>query len=513
MKGVSRVMASNEEIQIGANGSREADAVHPGKDVIAVESEATTGRVGASLTRVDGRRWITLMVILAGSFMAGMDGSIVNVAIPSMQKALSASFGAMQFVVAGYSLSYAVILITGGRLGDLYGRKRLFVLGMSGFVLTSTLCGLAFNAAFLIVARLLQGATAALLFPQILALIRVTFQDEHERNRAFGWYGVTIGLSQAAGLVLGGLLLAANLFTLTWRPLFLVNVPIGLVALMLAGPFISESKLPVRQKLDLGGVGFITLGLFCLVFPLVQGRELGWPWWIFLCLGVAVLALVGFVLYEGYVARRGGAPLLNQSLVSDFAFLRGLLMVITFFAAPGAFLLVITFYLQTGLGLAAIVAGFVTLPFALGVFCASFLAGPIKSRLGKYVLATGALTMIVGIVVCLVVLWLGGGKPNALELLPTLFLLGCGFGLVLSPLVNILLSSIVPAHAGAASGMIGTSMQIGLSLGVALIGLVFFGLLATRASYVTAFAWSLIAIAVALCLTIGLVFSLPARQA
>lgn len=459
--------------------------------------------------RPDPRRWIALVVILAGSFIAGMDGFIVNVAIPSIQKGLGTSFAAIQFVVAGYSLSYAVLLITGGRLGDLYGRKRLFIVGMASFLVTSALCGLAFDPVMLIVSRLLQGAAAALLFPQVLALIRVIFQDEKERDRAFGWYGVVIGLSQACGLVLGGLLLAANLFGLSWRPLFLINLPVGLIALALAGTFITETKLPTAQKLDLGGVALISLGLALFVFPLVQGNQAGWPWWVFLCLAASVLLLAAFFFYERSVARQNGSPLLNQALLHNFPFLRGLLMVIVFFAAPAAFLLIVTFYLQTGLGLTPFLAGLVTLPLALGVLLASFAANTIRGWIGRHVLTSGAGSMLIGLLVCILTIALSGGKPGSLVLLLPLFLIGFGFGLVLSPLVNILLSGIAPMHAGAASGMIGTSIQIGLSLGVALIGIVFFNLLADQATYAVAFIWSLVAIVIALVLTIGLVFSLP----
>ncbi|HET8841114.1 MAG TPA: MFS transporter [Ktedonobacteraceae bacterium] len=508
-------MSSINEEPIGSTESFETemgDPVREERENPSLSMPASKEQKGDVLSfQADPRRWIALVIILSGSFMAGMDGFIVNIAIPSIQKGLDASFASMQFVVAGYSLTYAMLLITGGRLGDLYGRKRLFMVGLTGFVFASGLGGLAPNIAILVVARLLQGAAAGLLFPQILALIQVTFREK-ERDLAFGWYGVTIGLSQAGGLVLGSLLLAANLFGLVWRPLFLINLPIGIVALVLAGPFVPEARVPSTQKLDLGGASLVTLGLAFLIFPLIQGREMNWPWWIFLCLGLAVLLLIGFFYYERFIDARGGSPLLNQSLFQNLPFIRGLLMVILFFGAPGAFLLIVTFYLQLGLGLSAFFAGLITLPFALGVFLASFVAAPIKSKLGKHVLTTGALVMIVGILVCMVTIaWINSASGGA-GLLPGLFLIGFGFGLVLSPLVNILLSSIALAHAGAASGMIGTCIQIGLSLGVALIGIVFFGLLAKQMTYATAFTWSLASILVPLVLTIGLVFSLPSTR-
>ncbi len=509
-------MASNNEKHMEDAGLSEEES---GSLALVGEDRLSAASVGVSTTsgelsqQAEPRRWIALVVILSGSFMAGMDGFIVNVAIPSIQKGLGASFATMQLVVAGYALTYAVLLITGGRLGDLYGRKRLFLVGMASFILASTLCGLALNPVTLVVARLFQGIAAALLFPQILALIRVTFTGE-ERDRAFGWYGVTIGLSQACGLVLGGLLLAANLLGLGWRILFLINVPIGLAALALAGPFVIEAKMPVAQKLDLGGVGAITLGLTLLIFPLIQGPAMGWPWWMVLSLGAALLLLIGFFFYERALANRGGAPLLNQSLFHNLPFMRGLLLVIVAFAASGAFLLILTFYLQAGLRLSAIIAGFVTLPYAIGVFTASFASVPIRNKIGKHVLTSGSLTMIVGTLFFIAIVALSGPKPAIIGLLPPLFLIGFGFGLILSPLVNILLSGIAPAHAGAASGMIGTNIQIGLSLGVALIGIIFFPLLADQVSYGTSFIWSLVAIIIALFFTIGLVFALSdAREA
>lgn len=505
-------MTSNNEEQTKSMDSFETEIEDPvsGSQEEASPSMPASGGQNVDLltSRPDSRRWVALPVILSGSFLAGMDGFIVNIAIPSMQRGLAASFAAMQFVVAGYALTYAMLLITGGRLGDLYGRKRLFIIGLSGFVLASSLGGLAPDATILIIARLLQGAAAGLLFPQILALIQVTFQGK-ERDRAFGLYGVTIGLSQAGGLLLGSFLLAANLFGLTWRPLFLINFPIGVAALALAGPFIRETRTPPSQKLDLGGAGIITLGLALLIFPLVQGRDMGWPWWIFLCLVLALLLLIGFYYYERSIDAQGGSPLLNQSLLHNFPFLRGLLMVMLFFGASGAFLLIVTFYLQSGLGLSAFVAGLITLPFALGVFLASLVAAPLKNKLGKHVLTSGALVMAAGILACLTIVQWAGSASSGVGLLPALFLIGSGFGLVLSPLVNILLSSVAPAHAGAASGMVGTCIQIGLALGVALIGIVFFGLLAKQMAYPIAFTWSLVSILFPLALTIGLIFSLP----
>ena len=461
--------------------------------------------------QLDPRRWIGLWVVLSGSFLAGMDGFIVNVALPSIQKDLTTDFASLQFVVAGYALIYAVLLVTGGRLGDLYGRKRIFLVGMASFVLASALCGFALHPLALVMARFLQGAAAALLFPQILGLVRVTFTGR-ERDQAFGLYGMTIGLSQISGLVLGSLLLATNIFGLGWRALFLINVPIGVVALTLTIFFVREATLPGQQKLDLGGVGLATLGLGLLIFPLIEGREAGWPWWTFLSLTMAFFLLFGFFFYERAVETRNGAPLLSRALLENSAFLRGLLMVLLFFSATGAFLLVITFYLQSGLGQPAPIAGLTTLPFALGVFLASFAATPIKKRLGTYVLSGGAGSMIMGILMFIGSIVISGSKPTGLALLPGMFLIGFGFGLILSPLMSVLLGSIEAVHASVASGMIGTCMQTGLSLGVAFTGVIFFSLLTSHATYTQAFLWSLGSLLGILLLALLLIFSLPQEK-
>ncbi|MBV9121783.1 MAG: MFS transporter, partial [Planctomycetes bacterium] len=238
----------------------------------------------------DPRRWLGLAVVLTAAFLGVLDFFIVNVSIPAIQEHLHAGFAQVQLMIAGYGLAYAVCLITGGRLGDIHGRKRMFVLGVAGFTLASACCGLAPNPELLVAARVFQGIAASLLFPQVLSIIQLSFPN-HERHIAFGIFGMVMGAASFSGNVLGGLLVQADLFGLSWRPIFLVNLPVGLLALLGAGPLLSESRSPKARRLDLGGVAIVSLGLLLLVLPLVQGREAGWPRWAFLCLGGSVPVL------------------------------------------------------------------------------------------------------------------------------------------------------------------------------------------------------------------------------
>ncbi len=237
---------------------------------------------------LDPRRWIALAVILGALFLAVLDFLIVNIALPAIQTDLNASSAQLQLVVAGYGLAYAVSLITGGRLGDIYGRRRVFLCGVAAFTFASLLCGLAPTAPFLIAARVLQGGTAALMVPQIFSIIQVSFPP-HERARAFAILGIVIGIASFLGNVLGGYLVSANIANLTWRPVFFVNLPVGLLSLLLTPRFVPESKAPHARNLDLIGVAMISLGLFLFIFPLAEGREAGWPLWAWLSVGTSLL--------------------------------------------------------------------------------------------------------------------------------------------------------------------------------------------------------------------------------
>ncbi len=437
-----------------------------------------------TVRRIERRQWLTLALVLGGSFMTVFDLFVVNVAIPTMQRDLHASFAQVQFVIAGYGLAYAVTLVTGGRLGDIYGRKRLFMIGMAGFTLASAFCGLAPGPWPLVVARILQGLAAAALAPQVLSIIQVTFSPT-ERGRALATFGAVIGFAATAGQVLGGLLIRANLLGLSWRPVFLVNIPVGVGVLIAARRLLAESRSATASRLDLGGVGILTVGLTLLTFPLVAGREAGWPAWAWFCLLAAVPVLAGFVVFERAKAARGGSPLVVLRLFRQRAFVAGLLVTLLFNAQSGGYFLSFALYLQIGLHFSALEAGLMLGWGAVGFFIAANLSARLIPRLGSRLVVCGlALLIVAGLASVAVV----HRHPEALPM-PLFALLtavqGLGAGTTSPPLIGAALAGIERDDAGAASGALVTAQQIGGALGVAIIGVVLFGVLAGHAPRVS----------------------------
>jgi EmrB/QacA subfamily drug resistance transporter len=439
---------------------------------------AGSGRAPGS---ADPRRWVALAVVLIAGFMQLVDISIVNVAIPSIQRDLDATYADIQWVLAGYQLAFAVMLITGGRLGDIFGRKRLFMIGMAGFTLASALCGLAQTPDMLIASRILQGLFGAIMFPQVLSIIQVTFPPQ-ERATAFGLFGATIGLATITGPLVGGLLIQADLFGLEWRPIFLVNLPIGIAALAVAARFLVESKAPRALRLDPVGVVVVTAGLLLLVYPLVQGRDLGWPPWTFLSMAASVPVLAGFAVYERYKKALDGSPLVDMDLFRQRSFVPGLLLAGIFFMGIPAFFLTFSLWLQIGLGFSALHAGLTGAPFAVGSALASAASVRLVPVLGRRILSAGSLLLVAGMVALMWTVDRYGGAVTSWQLLPALLLCGLGLGSVIAPLVNVVLAGIRAQDAGSASGVLTTVQQIGGAIGVALIGVVFFGLLGSQAA-------------------------------
>jgi EmrB/QacA subfamily drug resistance transporter len=442
-----------------------------------------TGQAGHEDT--DPRRWVALVIVLIAAFMQLVDVSIVNVAIPSIQRDLDASYSQIQWVLAGYQLAFAVTLITGGRLGDIFGRKRLFMLGMTGFTLASALCGLAQSPGMLIGSRLLQGLMGALMFPQVLAVIQVTFPPR-ERGTALGIFGATIGLATITGPLLGGLLIQGDVLGLEWRPIFLVNVPIGIAALVAAARLVPESKAPNALRPDLLGVAIVSAGLLLLIYPLVQGRDLGWPPWTFVSMAAAVPVLAIFAMWERRKKAADGSPLVDLALFRQRAFVAGLLVAGTFFMGVPAFFLTFTIFLQIGLGFSALHAGLTTIPFAVGSALASGASVRLAPRLGRRILSIGTLLLAAGMAGIIWTVHRYGGAVHSWQLLPALAVCGIGLGLVIAPLVNIVIAGVRRQDAGAASGVLNTIQQLGGAVGVALIGVIFFGLLGSHASAVSA---------------------------
>ncbi|MFC0601466.1 MFS transporter [Streptomyces palmae] len=469
----------------------------------------------------DRRRWFALAIVMTAAFMDLVDVTIVNIAIPSIERDTGASFSSIQWITAGYALAFAAGLITGGRLGDIHGRKRLFLIGVAGFTLASALCGFAANPEMLVASRILQGAAASLMVPQVLSIVHATF-PAHERGKVFGLFGAVVGLGAVSGPMLGALLTQWNLFGLEWRPIFLINLPIGVAGLLLGRAFITESKAPRALRLDLVGVALVTLGLLMLVYPLTRGRELGWPLWGYLSMVGSLLVLAVFAVYERHKARRDGSPLVELDLFRVKSFAAGIAVQLTFGVACGIFFLVWTLYMQVGLGWSPLRAGATGIPFSLAVSAAAGISvQKLVPRFGRRVLQAGALLMICGL---LLYIWEAGHYGtgiNPWQMIPPLLLMGAGMGLIVAPLTDAVLSEVPREHAGSASGLINTTQQMGNALGLALVSVVFFGTVdedrlkavpqETGRTFADAFQNSLWWVAGVLAFILLLMVALPAR--
>ncbi|SEE07642.1 MFS transporter [Streptomyces sp. TLI_105] len=411
--------------------------------------------------------WGPVTIVLIGAFMAILDSFIVIVAGPAIQADLGASDAELQWILAGYQLAHAVFLITGGRLGDLYGRRRAFIGGMAVFTLASVACAVAQTPTGLIVARLVEGLGAALMLPQVYALITVLV-PERERHRAFSALGVVMGLA-----TVGGLLVGADLLGSGWRPVFWINIPVGIVAVLLAARYVPESRAPHGRRLDLPGVAVLSVTLFLLAFPLIQGRHAGWPWWTWSCLAASLLGFALFIALERRTASLGGDPLVRMSLFRTRSFSVGILLVLATYTVITSYHLVLSIALQDGLGMSALGAGLVYTPAAVTFFLFSLIAGRLVPRYGRRVLAAGAIVLALGYASTAVVLTCGLPFRPAV-VIPTLMVQSAGGGLLITPSLGAVLARIGPADAGIASGVLSTAQQVGAALGVAIIGVVFF---------------------------------------
>ncbi|KPI23855.1 drug resistance transporter, EmrB/QacA subfamily [Actinobacteria bacterium OV450] len=464
----------------------------------------------------DRRRWLALAIVMTASFMDLVDVTIVNIAIPSMRQDFGASTSAIQWITAGYALAFAAGLITGGRLGDIYGRKRLFLVGVAGFTVASLLCGVAADPSMLVASRLLQGGMAALMVPQVLAIIHVTFPP-HERGKVFGMFGAIVGLGAVSGPILGALLTEWNLFGLEWRTIFLINLPVGIAAVILGRRFISESKAPKALRLDLVGVVLATLALVLLIFPLTQGRENGWPLWGFVCMIASPVVFAVFLAYEKHKIKKDGSPLVELSLFKVKSFAGGIAVQLTFGLVTGVFFLVWTLYMQMGLGWTPLHAGSTGIPFSIAVSVAAGLSvEKLVPRFGRKVLQAGALVMAAGL---LLYIWEArhyGMGIASWQMAAPLIVMGVGMGLIVAPLNDTILSQVPREHAGSASGLINTTGQMGNALGLGLTSVVFFGLIdddrVLGAPYVNAFHSALWWIVGVLVVIFVVMFLLPRKS-
>ncbi|MFE9652448.1 MFS transporter [Micromonospora sp. NPDC006431] len=419
-------------------------------------------------------RWAALAVILAAEVMDLLDALVTNLAGPAIRADLGGSTSLIQWLGAGYTLAMAVGLVTGGRLGDLYGRRRMFLLGVLGFTAASALCALSGTPGTLIGARVAQGLFGALLLPQGLGLIKEMFPP-HQLAAAFGAFGPVMGISAVGGPILAGWLVDADLAGTGWRAIFLINVPLGLLAAAGALRFLPESRASRASRLDLPGVGLVSLAAFLLVYPLVQGRERDWPAWTFAMMAGAVAVFALFAWYEVRRARSGRDPLVVPALFHRRAFTGGLVAGLAFFTALTGFSLVFSLYLQVGLGWSPLRAGLAGVPQALGMVVAFVLAGAgLAQRLGRRLIHVGLAVVVAGVAGLLLTLAATGSTVGPWRMAPALLAVGFGMGLVMAPFFDIVLSGVAESETGSASGTLTAVQQLGGALGVAVLGTVFF---------------------------------------
>jgi len=453
-----------------------------------------------------GRSWSALAVLMIGTFMFVLDFFIVNVALPAIQQGLRAGEGAIEWIVAGYAISTAVLLVTGGRLGDQFGRRRVFAIGMTVFVLTSAACALAPDPAVLVTARILQGVGAALMAPNILSILGMVYSGP-ARVRAISVYGMVMGLAAVSGQLIGGVLIRADLAGMGWRAIFWINVPLGVAALLACRRLVPESRADQRSRFDLAGVALITACLVAIVLPLVDGRQEGWPAWSWIALGSAVPLAVAFVTHQRRKADRGGVPLLNPRVFASWPLRAGLITQTVFWCQQAASYLVLGLYLQQGRGLSPLTAGAVFAFLAAGYLITSFQAPALTMRFGRNVIAAGAVLAAAANGA----LYLATAHGGAVAwLFPGLVLLGAGQGLCITPLTTTVLGHADPATAGSVSGALSTAQQVGNSVGVAVTGVLFFGTLSH--GYGLAFERSVLQMGALLLLVAALTRLMPGRQ-
>ncbi|HEX6021043.1 MAG TPA: MFS transporter [Solirubrobacter sp.] len=411
--------------------------------------------------------WNALPVLLAGAFMVVLDFFIVNVALPSIATDLGASESALEWVVAGYGLTFAAFLITAGRLGDVLGRRRVYATGVLLFTAASLACGLAPTPETLIAARIAQGAAGAVVMPQVLGIIGVAFRGP-DYVRAMSIYGVVLGLAAVGGQIIGGALVESGA---GWRGCFLINLPVGIAALA-AIRFVPESRAERRTPVDVWGAVTLAIGLTAILLPLIEGRQLGWPVWTWISLAVAPVIVALFVRRQARLEH----PLLDLTLFRRRGFSAGLATQFCLACAQASFFVYLALYLQVERGLSALDAGLMFGILAVAYVAVSAPAPALTQRFGRSVIAAGGVSLTLGLALLAAVV---GGSLGVL--VPGLLLVGAGIGLCFTPLTSIVLADIDPARAGSASGALSTTQQIGFALGVAVTGLIYFGAAADEA--------------------------------
>ncbi|HLK76712.1 MAG TPA: MFS transporter [Streptosporangiaceae bacterium] len=509
----------------------------------AVETMTTTAELSEAGTERGRRgRWLAFAVVIAAAVMDLLDSTITQVAAPAIRRELGGSYAVIEWVTAAYALAMAAGLLTGGRLGDLFGRRRMLLIGLAGFVAASALCAAAGSAGELIAARAAQGALGAIMLPQVFGLIRDLF-EAHEMGKAFGVYGPVMGLSAMLGPIASGGLISADVFGAGWRMIFLVNVPVGLAALVLGARLLpagaaasggawSEAGSGARRgagsgarrgarsgarrgQLDLPGAGLAAVAMFGLVFPLAQGHALGWPAWLFAMLAASVLVLALFVRYQIRRQRAGRTPLVEPSVFGHRSYRAGIVFSIVFVGSLGGIVMIFNVFLQNGLGFTPWHSALTTAPWAAGAFVGSAVGGIAMTKLGRRILQAGLVVEAAGLLGIYAVLRGAGAGVGTVDLLAPMVVGGIGMGMVFVPLFDIVMAGVRPQEMGSASGVLQTVNALGMSLGIAGIGAIFFALVGGHGRhvpvYLSAAEWTALATVGLLACSFAVAFGLPRR--
>ncbi|HXW47193.1 MAG TPA: MFS transporter [Streptosporangiaceae bacterium] len=438
-------------------------------------SSAAAGSPTTADTKpADGHGWRAVSIVLIGAFMALLDTTIVNVALPSIRTGLHASPASLEWIVSGYALAYGMALVPGGRAGDRFGHKQLFLIGLTIFTLASVGCGISQTQGEIVAARIVQGLGAGLFFPAISATIQHSFTGP-ARSKAFGVLGAVIGASTALGPLLGGLIIAAAGADHGWRWVFLVNLFIGAVTIPMAAWRLPRAVTRTRRGFDPVGLVLLTAALLLLLVPLVEGQQDGWPAWTFVCFGCSVVTCGLLALWERAADRRGGDPLLKPALIRQTSFSAGAIFAIAFFGGFSSVFFTLSILWQEGLAHSALITGVMIAPYSVGTLVAAANSDKLSARLGRMVLVLGCSLLIVGLALAILVIHQTAPAVNGWYLVGPLLVAGLGTGMTIAPNQDFVLATVPRPEAGTAAGILGTSQRIGTAIGIAVIGTVLFG--------------------------------------
>jgi EmrB/QacA subfamily drug resistance transporter len=434
----------------------------------------TPSVAASSQPLVPRRAWLGFLVVLAAAVMDLLDSTIAQTAAPAIRRELGGSYAALEWISAAYTLAMSVTLLLGSRLGDLFGRRQVLLAGIAGFICASSLCAIAPSSGTLIAARALQGAVAATMVPQGFGLIRELFGDGGQQ-KAFGVFGPVMGMAAIAGPLVGGGLIKLDVLSLGWRAIFLVNVPVGIAAIAAGRRFLPRvAAATPGARLDGTSVGLAMLGGFALVYPLIQGREHGWPLWSFGLLALGVVTLAAFAIHQGRRARHGHAPLVEPSILRRRPYVAGLAVVVGFIGAMGGMMIALNVMFQTGLGFSPLACGAATLAIPVAAIGGSITSSALLARIGKFTMQIGIATMAIGLTLSAVIMHSAGGALTGWDMAAPLAVTGFGMGMVFVPMFDVILAGVAPHEIGSASGLLESVQQLAMSVGIAAAGTVLF---------------------------------------